>query len=151
MAVFFSNEYKKAFVDKPSQSIEAGKYNGRIRNLYAECQVGAAELTAADSFIVGVLPEGARVVNCRVVSPDWGTTGEFVLGWKANAVDVADADGFLATVDANAAAVNAQMSGLIAGWQKKFSAPTEVELDVIEASTAMAGEVIKVQIEFVVD
>lgn len=150
MADKFSQEYNKAFVARPHGAVEASKYNGRLRNIVATYDV-VGEIAVADDIFLAKLPEGARVMDVRVVSPDWGTTGACNVGWLGNGVDVADADGFFAALDCNTAAVDAKLSGAAAGWNKKFAAPTDVVLKPTAVSTAMAGEQIVVQIVYVID
>ena len=150
MADKFSQEYKKAFVDRPYGKVEASKYNGRLRQIVATYDA-VGEIATADDIFLTKLPEGARVMDMRVVSPDWGTTGECNIGWLDNGVDAADADGFFAELDCNTAAVDAKMSGLLPGWNKKFGAPTDIVLKPTAVSTAMDGEQIVVQIVYVID
>lgn len=150
MANKYSQEYKKAFVDRPYGAVEASKYNGRLRSIVATYDV-VGELATSDDIFLTKLPEGARVLDMRVVSPDWGTTGACNIGWLANGVDAADADGFFAALDCNTAAVDAKLSGAIAGWNKKFAAPTDVVLKPTAVSTAMDGNQIVVHISYVID
>lgn len=150
MADKYSVDYNKAFIAKPFQLVEAGVNGGRLRNFVATVDV-VGELATTDVIYLAKLPEGSRVMDVRVVSPDWGSTGACNIGWLGNGVDVADADGFFAALDCNTAAVDAKLGGALPGFNKKFSAPTDIVLVPTAASTAMDGESIVVQITLAID
>ncbi len=150
MADKYSVEYNKAFVVKPYQAVEADKVGGRLRNFVATVQV-VGELATADAVFLARLPQGSRVMDVRVVSPDWGATGACNIGWLANGEDLADADGFFAALDCNTAAVDAKLAGSAPGWNKKFAAPTDIVLVPTAVSTAMDGQTVVVQITVALD
>lgn len=150
MADKYSVEYNKAFVVKPYQALEAGVNGGRLRNFVVEF-VADGELATTDVIYLTKLPSGSRVMDMRVVSPDWGTTGACNIGWLANGVDAADADGFFAALDCNTAAVDAKLGGALAGFNKKFGADTDIVLVPTAASTALDGLSIVVQIVVAID
>jgi hypothetical protein len=150
MADKYSVEYNKAFVKKPFEMVEANKFGGRLRNFVATVEV-SGELATTDVIFLAKLPSGSRVMGMRVVSPDWGTTGACNIGWLGNGVDAADADGFFAALDCNTAAVDANLGGALPGFNKKFSAPTDIVLVPTAVSTAMNGQTIVVQIVLAID
>jgi hypothetical protein len=152
MADKYTNEYSKAFIQRPSELVEAGLTNGRLRQALVTF-TAAAELATADDVFLYRLPQGARVMDMRVKSPDWGTTGACNIGWRASVdgVEVADADGFFAALDCNTAAVDAKLGAIAPGWGKKFASPVDIMLKPTAASTALTGLSIVVQIVFVVD
>lgn len=148
MATLYSKEYAKAYNDVPFEPVIASKYSGKERQIYAEIDL-SAELATTDEIIFAKLPGNCRLTDLRFVSPDWGTTGACNIGWKANADQVADADGIFAALDCNTAPVDAQMSGAIAGFQKDFSAPTDLALVPTAASTALTGEKLVFVVKYV--
>lgn len=138
----------------PSEKVIANQQYGRVRHLYDEYTVDAADEFGTSGLIKMMkIPKGARVIDARVVCPATGATGIFDIGWAAGAggVELADADGFFAGIDPGAAAVDAKMVGTRPGWQKTFAEEVEVQIDCTEATAAMAGLKIALEIQIVVD
>ena len=75
--------------------IEQGEHRGRVRCEYDEYTLTAA-LTQNDVIKLMKLPAGARVHNVYVYFHALdASAGTIDLGWEANSVDAADADGFM--------------------------------------------------------
>ena len=143
-----------AYQTEPSDKIQAGEYNGRVRRSYDSYVFGAAEeLAAADVIRFMKLPANAQLVDARIISPDWGATGSANIGWEASAdgSEVADPDGMYAALDTNAAAVDAKMGGTLPGYNKKFSREVQVSLTAVAASTALAGLTIELEVLYIID
>lgn len=161
MATLYGNQYNSAFVTKPSTKVGIGDINGIVKRMYFDYTITAAP-TAADTIKLGKLPIGARVFDAALKFPDLGSTGVLELGWAASdsgaqgTAETADADGFMAAVDVNAAAdlvtMNQQQlaSGALAGYLKKFTAAVDVEIYVTTAWTVTSGT-IKGYVEYIVD
>lgn len=148
MATLNGKNYKKVYVDKPSQKADKGEYNGHVKTLYDEITL-AGDLGLGDEILLGKLPVGARVLSAVVKSPSLGSTGILDLGYKANGVDVEDQDGFVAAADAGGQAVQANGTGVAIG--KKFDAETTVFAKVTEASDLGNGLTVQAWVHYIVD
>ncbi len=151
MATLYGVNATKRDVNVPADKIGKGEVAGRLRVAYDE-YVAAGAITSGDIIKMMKLPPKARVLDVIFSSSDLGTTGTAVVGWAANGVDNADTDGFLTTIDLNAAAINASMAATAvppAGQFKQFSVETQVQVE-LTASTTAAGT-IKLAVLFVVD
>lgn len=156
MATLYSNQYQDAYVDVPSSKIGPGDQSGDLKFLFFDFTVPGTAPTDADIVKLAKLPKGARVVEACLSFPDLGTAGVVELGWAASAekdgpngltgtvLEAADDNGFLASVDVNAAANTVKMSSDMnnaAGLLKNFSAEVDVQLLVTTAWTATSGTV----------
>ncbi len=156
MATLYGDEYASSYNAKPSLKMSPGNFNGLVQRLYFEYTVTAAP-TNADIIKVAKIPKGARVYGAGLKFPDLGTAGTLELGYAADAdaVETADPDAFLASVDVNTAADFVTMDqqqeagGALAGHLKKFSAECDLQILVTAAWTATSGT-IKGYIDFVV-
>ena len=141
---------------EPSQKIAVEQYNGRVRRAYDEITL-SAELALNDTIDLMELPQGATIVDARMVIPvDAGgvPAGQLDLGWTDNGSDAADQDGLFAgasEADFGAGAIDAKMLGTAAGYGKKFSAATLIQGKCVEASAGSSGNKIQVEVFFVVD
>jgi hypothetical protein len=156
MAVLNGDNYTKAFVDSPITRLAASDAHGRVR--YWSDQITlAAELGAADTILLMKLPKGAKVVDARMVAPidgGGGPAGQISLGWQSNGTDAADANGFFdgpTEGDFGAAALDAKLSAVSAGYQLKFAEETQIEVLVDEASTTSTGNTFKFELFYIVD
>lgn len=145
MATLYSNQYQDAFVDVPSDFIRSGDVSGEVKIMYMDFTVPAVAPTANDVFKLGKIPKGARILDAVLSFPDLGTTGVLELGYAADAaaVETADDNAFLASVDVNAAADTVSMTDQVnmVGLGKLFSAECDLELKVTTAWTATSGTV----------
>jgi hypothetical protein len=136
----------------PADLRDQGSKGGVMRVLYDK-YAPAGALSLNDVIQIGQLPAGARVVGFWLKSSDLGTTGTLDLGWAASSdgVEAANATGFLAAVDVNAAAISISTSDQEnqAGLGKKFSSAVEVQIKASAATTA-AGT-IEACVQYVVD
>jgi hypothetical protein len=160
MATLYGNQYSNAFVVNPSVKIPPGDQNGVVRRMYFDYTITATS-TANDIIKLGQLPKGARVYDACLSFPDLGTTGVLELGWAASvetsggsALEAADDNGFLASVDVNAAANTVNMievsGAAVPGLMKDFTAAVDVQILVTTAWTVTSGT-IKGYIEYIVE
>jgi hypothetical protein len=155
MATLYGDQFTSAYVNHPSTKFDVGQFNAQVKRLYFEYTITAAP-TAGDVIKVGKVPQGARVYDAGLKFSDLGTTGTLELGFAADvgAVETADNDAFMASVDVNSAAdfvtMNQQQlaSGALAGHLKRFSAECDIEIYVTTAWTVTSGT-IKGYIEYV--
>jgi hypothetical protein len=138
-ALLGTNATKRAA--SPFSAIEQGEERGVS---YDEYTLPSAVIGASDTIDLGLLPQGARVLEVALSFPDLGTTGALKLGWVLNAAaDAADDDGFLTNVDLNTAADTVLMSteANVPGFGKKFAAATIVRATMTAATTATSGTI----------
>lgn len=144
----------KRDVTRPAEKVPANEQYGRVRVLYDEYTVDTADEFGTSGLIKMMkIPKGARLVGARVVCPATGATGIFDVGWAAGAkgVELADADGIFAAQDPGDAAVDAQMAGTVAGFNKTFEEEVQVEVDFSEATADMGTKTLKLMLFIVVD
>ena len=146
MATLYGNQYQDAFVDVPSDIIRSGDVSGDVKFMYFDFTVPSVAPSNGDKYKLGKIPKGARVIEAVLSFPDLGTAGTLELGWAADAgaVETADDNGFLASVDVNTAADTIKMSDNLAngaGFCKLFSAECDLELLLTAAWTATSGTV----------
>ncbi len=150
MATLYGDQYSDAFVEVPSSKIQSGDFNGKPQIVYFSYPIPAVAPSNADIIKLGKLPKGARVLDAVLLLPDLGDTTVLELGWAASAeldsagaaVELIDADGFLAAIDGDVAAdcftmISAQEAGgALAGHLKKFSAEVDIQITVTDAWTS---------------
>lgn len=141
---------------EPSSKIPAGEVKGGVKVLYDSHTFAASVNAIGQTILIGsLLPKGARVVNAWVKSPSLGTTGILSFGWQASAdaVEAADADGFLVatSIDAGGQAVLGTPTLASAGIGKQFAAAVQPYLIFTEASDVAIGLTIQACIEYVMD
>lgn len=155
MTDFHGVNATKLLVNVPSDKAAVGERNGRKRYIYDSFTFDAI-IDTTDRLLVGAkIPAGARVTDVKLQHPDMGTTGDFNIGWLASddGVEVADADGFGAAVDVNAAAGSYSMfedQPQAGGMYKKFTREVQPLIVPSEITTATSGT-IDIEIEYVVD
>lgn len=134
----------KRDVSVPSVKIAPGEVGGAVQFAYDEYSL-TADLAANDVIKLMKLPAGARVLDVVVNSADLdsGATGEIKVGWAANGVDAADDDGFITALDIHTAAAAKAMSSLqaAAGYFKKFTVETQVEIVISGDTNATSGKI----------
>lgn len=153
MSDLYTTEYNNAYIVEPSVKNDVTKLHGRVRLIKADITF-AAELAVNDVIKICKLPKGARLIDARVVAPVDAASGIYNLGWEANGDIVADADGIFvgaSSLDFGAAAVDAKMSGAIAGFGKKFEAETVISATVTEVSTNATGKTHQFCLFYLVD
>jgi hypothetical protein len=152
MSTLYSNQYSDAYVEVPSSKVNTPDLNGNIKMAYFDFTISAAP---ADGDVLKLckLPKGARVLDVEISAPDLGTAGVLNIGWAASAeldsagsaVEAADADGFMVSVDVNAAAATQNMAdasgAAVPGYLKKFSAEVDVQIAIATAWTATSGTI----------
>ncbi len=151
MANFYSNQYQKAFITEPVEKLLPGELNGRVRRIYADVTLGA-EITTADSLFIAKLPANAVVVKVHISAPG-GTGGTLALGNGAGDKEAADADSFIAGIN-GAALVNEQreLNAVEAGViSKRFQEDVDVILSASVDSAGWSGDIVKVEILYVID
>lgn len=152
MSEFKAANYTSSRSDVPSSKISAKEYGGVVRRLYDSYTL-AAEITTSDTILAGVLPKGAKIVDARFYAPSDGTTGQYQMGWQANGVDAADADGLFdnTDLDTGAGAVDAKLQADKAGWNKELGAETTLEISVSENTTASDTDTLEWEVFYIIE
>lgn len=151
MATIYSAQWTKAFINDPKNMIAPGEISGVKQIAYFEYDILAAP-TNGDVLKLFKLPKGARVLDFEVYAPDLGSAGTLNYGWAASAelsagsaVEAADNDGFMASVDVNTAAAIQNMADVAGaktpGYLKKFAAEVDVQIDIATAFTVTSGKI----------
>jgi hypothetical protein len=145
----------------PSEKLDVTMNYGKLRVLYDSYTVASADEFGTDGLVrLFTIPKGARLVHCEVSMEASGATGIFDLGWAASAeldsdgvaIEAADADGIIASVDPGAAAIEKQlMPSTRPGYCKLFNAAVEVQADWTEVSADSGGDTLEVLAFIVVD
>lgn len=141
-------------IASPPVKLDVTLNKGKIRRLYDSYSIDAAdELGTSGLISMMTIPAGARVVDARFVAPASGATGLVDIGWAASAdgVEAADANGFFNQADPGAAAVDAKMGATLPGWNKKFSSPVLVQIDVTEITADSGGDTWHLEIFYVLE
>lgn len=129
--------------------VEQGEYSGKLKVHYDE-YVFAGDLAVNDIINMGgLLPAGARIIDVILDSPDLdsASAGALTSGWavSADGVEVANASGFLTTVDVHTAGKAQSMSGLlqsnVAGKFKKFAAAVQPQITISGETDATTGTI----------
>lgn len=150
MAGVYGVNYKKAYIDNPSQMIPAGEQAGRVRVAYDEITFEANVLAISDVVKLFKIPKGARVLGFRAVGASLGTTGILDFGYAANGVDLADPDAFISGLDLGGARAS-KVDTTEEGIGKKFEAETEIQAVFTEASDGALGDKLQAWCYYVLD
>lgn len=140
MATYYGVNSTKRDVTVPAEKIDANAGYSKVRALHDK-YVAAGALANADVINFMKIPKGARVIECIIKYSDLGTTGTGKLGWAADsaAVETADDDGLMASLDFNAAAdciLSSQNLAAPIAIGKQFDAEVQVQLTLTAATTA---------------
>lgn len=141
MATLYGTQYTNAYVDVPKTKIHSGDSSGAVMHMHFDYPIPGTVPTASDVIKLGKLPKGARILDAGLSFPDLGTTGVLELGWAASAeldsagsaVEAADDNGFLVSVDVNAAAIACinmvpKTGAAVPGFMKRFAAEVDVQI-----------------------
>ncbi len=152
MATFYGKNRTKNR-STPAKLAEQGEVGGRVHVMYDEYDPSTVVANASVIEFGAPLPAGARVLNAFISFPDQGTTGTGTLGWAATLDEVADPDGYMASISFKAASDSFSTIATdanVPGVGKKFTAPAQTILTLTEAIDAGTGT-IKVWLEYIID
>ncbi len=132
-----------------------GQNGGVVKSMY-DIYTFLAEATSGDILKMGSkLPEGARVVDCRLIFGALANSSAFDVGWAAgaSAVEVGDADGFGATVSTTSAGVYSMFTSQSTrpGQGKVFTESAQLQLACTTTTTTATAKTISVEIFYVID
>lgn len=141
MATLYGVNADYNLVDVPRTMIPHGEAGGRVRLLY-DTFTSTAAPSSGDIIKMGApIPKGARVIDAMLKHTDFGNTAECKFGWAASsdAAEAADDDGFMLSVDLNAAANVVWSSDNLAapaGIGKQFTAEVQPQVELSASATA---------------
>jgi len=152
MANYNGDNYKKQWVDKPSEKLPKGETAGRKRLLMEHFTADFA-IQVGDVILGPKIPASSIVTDAKVkISKSLGATGIFDLGYLANGVDVADPNAFLVGADAGGQAVLDRADNAAVGIFKRFTKETQIALVCTEVMDgAVLDGVIEMEVEYVND
>lgn len=147
--------------NEPSEMLDVTLNYSKLRYI-ADSYTLEAEAALDDRINMFKIPKGARVIEMFISAPSDGTSGQYDVGWLASEeeddngspVVAADPDGFYAGSVADTgggALARLAMAATAAGYRKKFAAEVQVQLDVVEATTASTGDTILLEAYIVVE
>ena len=147
--------------NEPSSMVDVTLDYGKIRYISDQYTL-SGELPLDDRINLFKIPKGARVIEMMITAPSDGTTGQYDVGWLASeeqdedgvALEAADPDGFYvgSVADTGGGALaRLAVAATRPGYRKKFAAEVQVQLDVIEATTASTGDTILLEAYIVVE
>jgi len=146
----FSNQYQKAYEDVPQGKLFPHEINGRMRRMFIDVVLGA-EITAVDPLFMQKLGKGIVISKAKIHIPA-GTSGTLNLGWDAGLNEVADNDGLMAALNASALISNeANIASGEPAINKRFAGEVNLILSASVDTVGLAGTLIKLEIEYVID
>lgn len=151
MATFYMDNYKKAYVDKPSAKIAPGESIGAVKFSYDEITLGQAVIALNDVIKTSLrVTKGAKIMDAGILIPaSLGTTGIFSLGRAASALNVADPDSLVVAADAGGQAALAKATAASVDLLKDIEEDELMfDLTCTEATSAANGLKIKVWIQW---
>ncbi len=152
MATVSSTEFTSAFVTVPNAKLIPANQHGRLRRAYASYTL-PGESTDGDLIQMFKLPRGATIVYARFNAPNDGTAGIYDCGWDGgtNGLETADLNGIFSVLDTGAGAVDTLMVATIAGYNRKMADEVIIRLDTTETTIASVGDVLELEVWYVVD
>ena len=148
MAINNGKNYKKQFIDKPSDKIGKGEQAGKKRILVERFTLDYAVLLG-DTILGPTRPSYAIVTGAKLsIDNSLGVTGKFSAGHLANDSDAADSSAFVADADAGGQAALSRESAGLSGIFKTFESETQI---VIECQEVMDGSVLDGELVLVVE
>lgn len=155
MANFLGDNYKLISEEFPAgQKVSPGQLAGEKRLLREEITFDQAIIANADTIQGPLIPEGARVLDAKIlIDGSMGTGGIFDLGHEASEDGsiAADQDAFVVAADAGGQAVLKRSNELNLGIDKKFDKPVRSLVTLTEATSAALGRKLVFHIEYVVN
>lgn len=150
MANQYSEQYKKAHIDRIPSRLYAHEKTGRVRRLYAKVTLDA-EVALADVVYMAKLPKDAVIVSSKLFSAG-GSAGVVQVGFAATEKNAADLDALHAAVS-SAAAISENMNVL--AQEDAFNVRQPDEKDIVLTATTltagMTGKAVELEIEYIVD
>jgi len=120
MATFYSSQFTKAYVNKPSEKIPPGEISGEVKVAIATITIAGAQLTTADTVKMMKLPANSRIIDAKLFAPSLGTTGIMIVG------NSTDPDCLIANADFGGQAAIA--TPVVGGSALGYEYESEVEL-----------------------
>ena len=152
MANYNGDNYKKQWVDKPSEKLPKGENAGRKR-LLMEHKTTDVAYQVGDRILGPKVPASSIVTDAKVkISKSLGATGIFNAGFLANGVDAEDTDAFVISADGGGQAYLKRANSDNLGIFKRFSEETQIVLICTEfLDGTVLDAVIELEVEYVND
>lgn len=156
MAILYGVNATKLRVNNPPELAGVGEQGGRMRVIYDTYTLAADATGGTDTLRMGgLIPKGARIMEVMVKCADLdGSGGTLNVGWEASAdaVESAEAAGFLSAIDVTTADVfmMSENAGAPAGLHKQFTAACQPVIAFAGDTDATSGA-ISIAIWYVLD
>lgn len=145
MATLNADNYKKAYVNRPTEKIPTGEVSGEIKFAYDEITL-TGEVTAGDVIKTALrVTKGAKVISAGIFAPAL-TAGSFSMGRPASALNVADPDSLIASTSFASAAIARESAASVDLLNDIQEDEIIFELACTVTTTAGTGKKIKVWI-----
>jgi hypothetical protein len=155
MANFNAVNYNLAYIAEPVEKIDVVEHKGKVRRMYDSYTVPSAdELAENEDIAFFKLPANAKIVDARLIAPATGATGQYDIGWLDNGTDAANLTGIFdgnTQGDVGFGAVDVKLLGTSAGFNKSFSAETEIVLTCGEVTADAGGDLIQLELYYVIE
>ena len=144
MATHYMDNYKKAYVNRPTEKIPTGEVSGEIKFAYDEITFDG-EITAADVLKTSLrVTKGAKIISAGILAPAGLGAGSFSLGRTAIGAVAADPDSLIAATSFAAAGV-ARESVASVDWLKDIE-EDEVMFDLTCTVTTTTADTKKLKV-----
>lgn len=154
LTTVYANNYIASLITQPPVKLDVQQHYGRVRHLYDKYTQATGDAFGTSGLInMMTLLIGMRLVDAINKCAATGATGQYEIGWAADAaaVEAADPDGIFTTQDPGAAAVGAHMLQSVPGWQKQFTANVVVQVDWTEAQADNGTGAVELALFVVID
>lgn len=160
MASFNGVNAAKIAASVPSLPIQ-GQQAGRVHVMYDEYTL-LADLAASDVINMGApIPEGARLVGCKLVTEALGGSCTLNVGWAAgtdpspagNTQEAAAATGFFSAVAVSSASAKEAFAESTLGsyFNKVLTSAVQIQVAENAVSSGATGKKIKLEVSYVID
>ena len=149
-----STQFEAAYVNPSKTELKPHELNGRVRSIFADVTV-SSEKAVGEQIFMCKLPANSVIKSARVnVGAGSATAGTLVLGWNAGErYEAADNNGLLTAVDPTAAGTSAAdaFTGNPGLMPKRFQEEVDIILEATVLTVGMTGDVLKLELEYIVD
>lgn len=142
---------------------EEGQYGGKVRQLYDTFTL-TADLAASDVIVMGgYIPEGARVIDCRLSYGAMGGSCTVDVGWFASTelepsgtaqLELINKTGFFSALPVSSAGTALAHGSTYDGtsfFQKVFAAQVQPAIWEHAVSSGATGKIFQIEILYIVD
>jgi hypothetical protein len=145
----YKGNYYSGLQGNIPELVEEGYYGGLVRKMY-DSFVLTADLASGDTILMGgLLPEGARLVDCTLTSQALGGSCTINVGWKAGAtgLEAAAPTAFFSALPVSSATVAKAHGSTYEGSFYQHVLLEQVQPVIAENAVSSGGTGQKIQVE----